>query len=244
MISFKKLLKEKFLITLIIDIIFFIIFYFSIQSIYNFLRDKVYSIALYGPDLQEISAQLQNQTLSTADLTTLSSKLDSIQNLTNQITLLMILLPLSALIIYILFQGTSWNYILSQKLKFNKRFMFKFSITSLIFLIPVYIFARYLFDKWEFDTSLVITIILGLLMLYLMFISYQLTKNKLKELFKQTFLIGFKKFIKLFSIITASFGLILLTYVFFKEFMIIFYIISIVIFSFTKLIFYYFFSKN
>lgn len=241
---FKKLLKEKFLTTLIIDILFFIISFFSLKYIYNTLSDKIYSLALYAPELQQISGQLQEQSLETADLTLLATKLDLIQNLTGQITLLLILLPISAIILYFIFQGTSWNYILNKKVLFNKTFFTKFSLLTLIFIIPPFIFFQFFFDKFMLGNAIAISIIISLISIYLAFVSYNLAKYKLKKILKQTFIIGFKRSVKLFSIIIATFALMTLSFFLLRESFILQLALIVGLYTLFKLVFYYILNKK
>ncbi|MDP7180003.1 MAG: hypothetical protein QF824_01925 [Candidatus Woesearchaeota archaeon] len=206
-----KSLDRKFLLTILNDIIFFIILILIIGLTY-------FSIIFFAYQLQETSTLMAK--IQTTDITKLNSlqpeaeeALSTFRMITVKIVATLLLALISTYLVATYFKGKIWSII--HKTKLDKKFYKKFLLLRLTWyaIWALIFYAVYMLVNTQTQTSSII--IFSILLLYFTMILLT-TFNKEKKIFKtiaQTIKLGIKKFHLLF--LPYLINIVILTIIYF-----------------------------
>ncbi len=136
-----KLLKnKKFYTSILIDFSFLLILYGFMFFIIKKIREYAFMLQNFGADLSNIEAVVQ-ENRSMLDYSLIMNNLEVVNKVMQKISLYLFLLLAGGFVLYCLFQGFQWSYIL--KVKF-KKYISRFSIVSLASLALILLFLWYI----------------------------------------------------------------------------------------------------
>ena len=251
-------LKQKFFYFLLYDLLFFLSFFIF----FIFVRLKLYS---YQLRLEEFGSQLGTFTADNLDPFVLQQVLDQVNAIANRALLFIyIAVPLGIFLIWVIFQGSSWQ-LLSGKKRFDFKYLIRFAVATLPFFIALGFIIIRLFNLLSellvdysilFRIDVWIYIIIAVLIFYLTLIIYSDLnfKNILKNI--KT---AFKKIYVMFPIalifVVLFFALFLpLTYLYLLFFAgiytlniamtLILFFVFLLLFSYCRIFIFAFFNKS
>ncbi len=202
--TYEAIKKKPFLLAIpaFFDLVAMLLFGYTLIDIQN--RALIVIVDLQA--LFEKTTDLTMQALNESNLIEMFSQQTDLVGLESALIKLLLILIVAFWLVWLLFQGGSWRWaslISGNKTKYFK-FMSRFILVNLVWLSLLTVVNVFLlnhqfslqleFHKTFLDFLTVIGVILNLVIAYFMFISYGLiSKYKLKNLFKNTFKIGFEK---------------------------------------------------
>jgi hypothetical protein len=207
--------NKKFYTSILIDFSFLLILYGFIYFIAQKIRGYAFLLQNFGANLSNIESVIQ-ENISMLDYNLLLNNLEVINSVMQKVLFLFFALLAGSFLIYCIFEGYQWSFILKKKFK---KYILKFSLVSLFsFLLSLFLLwnivikVRPLLINYFSNISIfglvtkvvVLSILLFVLGYYTHVCYVLLANNKVIDALKKTF-----KFRNLKSILT-SLGLFLL----------------------------------
>ncbi|TKJ18560.1 MAG: hypothetical protein CEE43_17615 [Promethearchaeota archaeon Loki_b32] len=138
-----KLLKnKKFYVSILIDFSFLFILYFFVLFIIKKIQSYALKLQDFGLNLKQAESIIQ-QNASLLDYNLLLNNVELINQVIQKVLILFFLLLVGSFLMYILFQGTQWSFILSN-LKNFKKYFWKFSLVSFVSFSLSLLFLYYI----------------------------------------------------------------------------------------------------
>lgn len=196
--------KKKFLLFLLVDFLFFSLLFYYFIFVKNKLKNYLFVLQDYGSELSKIENLTQKDIVASMKLDIILRTMDSVTS--NALLFIYILIPVILFLLFVVFNGLIFKIIHESKIKkvLDLKYFLKFgSISIPFFVIFVFIFLGFfnIIDSFFKGTSLSLLIFKSLFYLvsllivgYYNFVIYSLIyKYKIKELFKKSFKIAFRK---------------------------------------------------
>lgn len=136
----KFLKNKKFYYSILIDFSFLLILYGFILLIAKKIRGYAAVLQSFGADLSNIEAVVQ-ENMSMLDYSLILNNLDVVNKVMQKISFYLILLLAGGFVLYSLFQGFQWSFILKKSFK---KYIFRFSIVNLASLSLILLFLWYI----------------------------------------------------------------------------------------------------
>lgn len=204
-----KLLKQKLIILLPIDIVFFTLIFFLLVYAREKLRDYIIAIQAYTPQILAIQSALAE---SITRISELESLLTTISPLVQRALIFQyVIVPLVLFLLWCIFQSFIWKEI-SEKMPLQKKYKDYFLRFSLL-TIPIFLLTLFfLYKVWQLITmiflptytgikvtlatniQLILLFLLAIILFYFTLLCYGLLEEKtLKQCVKKAFNLGTKK---------------------------------------------------
>ena len=214
-----EVFREKIFVLLGLQIIYAVLASLLVFFGYRAIYDRMQLLGSYGPGLSDLLTQLENQDLQNVDISVANLQVGNVGFIVNLVRFLMIGLPILFFLLYFLFEGIGWDLVSRKKVNlkeiFDYKYLFNFTVVSLIFFAVIYGINAFLFSSLVLGNYIIIMPIIFLILFYFLFINYGLL-HKYRQIFvtlKESFITGFKKIyvlLPLMLLFVVVFALLLL----------------------------------
>ena len=214
-----KFLKKKFHLLFLLELGF----WFSLLFFLIYIKDKLQSymqlVSNYIPQLNALGEAAEQNTLDSTEALNLLSLLDAVSK--EAMLFISIVIPLTMILLWSIFQATSFYIIKNKAVKHFKPFFIKFTFASLVLLGISYAMIGQILgnilEETPIGTALLQVVLVSFIGLYFLIgLSTTLSDAPLKQAIKQFFNIFIKKpykvllpYILWFVITTATFTMLI-----------------------------------
>ena len=221
------LFKKKFFYFILVDSLFFILLFISLNFSRNRIQGYLSSIQQYIPQLNEVQKLLQESTV-VGNLEQSNILLENINSVMNEALFFgYFIMPLIIFVLWITFQGLSYKLISEDNLNkiLDYKYFIKFSILTLPFFIlltlAIFQFLAMFSDLIPYyggifkPTIMLFIITLGpIILFYFLLIFYSLlNKNSLLKTLKKGFLIAIKSLLCFITLIPLILYFLFILYI-------------------------------